>query len=288
VSTTETAPANVRRATLEDERDYLKMLYQGEPGSGKTTAAAHMAKLGRVVWVSAEPGIKAGPLRKLGVPLENIELHREITYDALNTLCAELRETLDADPDAYVGVVFDTFSELQGKLLEAKAKGLLISQQEYGVNTQEMTLLLRHFTDLPCHVVYTAHTKRDEDDDKAVVYRPSVTPKVSGTLMGYVDVACYTLEVAQAGGEDSDYLGLFRSAGKYRAKDRFGVLPPRLINPTFDRIAAYVDGGFRREAQKEADTGDAVPDGLDMEQYAYRQRVAAARKQQTAQKEQAA
>ena len=30
--------------------------------------------------------------------------------------------------------------------------------------------------------------------------------------------------------------------GKYQAKERFGVIPPRLINPTFDRIVDYITG----------------------------------------------
>jgi len=267
------------RSTLGDERDFLKILYHGEPGSGKTTAAAHMAKLGRVVWVLGEAGLKRGPIERLGVPAENIELHREITYAALEELCAEVRAALHRDPGAYVGVVFDSLTEVQGKLLEAKARGLTYSQAEYGVNTNELTLLLRHFCDLPCHVAFITHPKRDEDSDGEVVYRPAMTPKVSGILLGQVDVTCVCLALARAGEEEPDYLGLFRPAGKYRGKDRLGVLPPRLINPTFDRVLAYVDGTFRREALREADGSDgARVEGLDHLQFAYLRRVVASRK----------
>ncbi len=280
MSATTIAPAcaDVRRGTLDEESDTLKMLYHGEPGSGKTTAAAHMAKLGRVVWVLAEPGLKRRPMLDLGIPIENIELHREITYTALNDLCSDLRGALRADPQAYAGVVFDSLTEVQGRLLEAKAKSLLITQQEYGVNTQELTLLLRHFCDLPCHVAFITHPKRDEDSDGEVIYRPSMTPKVSGILLGQVDITCVTMALPRPDSDEPDYVGVFRPHGKHKGKDRFGCLPPRLINPTFDRIAAYVDGTYRREAQREADRSDGVPDGLDAEQYEYRQQAAAAKK----------
>jgi len=267
-----------KRSTLSEGQDFVKVLYQGEPGSGKTTAAAHLAKLGKVIWIAAEAGLKRRPMVDLGIPVDRIEIHRDITFEGLEGLFTEMRDTLMANPTAYAGVVWDSFSEAQNILLEEKAKTLLISQQEYGINTQQMTLLLRHFTDLPCHVVYITHTKRDEDEDGQTIYRPAVTPKVGGTLLGYVDVTCYTMAVPRTDSEEPDYIGLFRAHGKYRAKDRFGCLPPRLVSPTMDRVVAYVNGTFRREAQLEADRGgDMSIEGLDGMQYEYRQRLAVAK-----------
>lgn len=263
----------------EDADSHLNVLYMGEVGSGKTTCAAHMARLGRVVWVVGEAGLKVAPLRRLGVPTENIIPFRELTYSALERLRNELRDALLEDPTSYAGVVFDTFNEVQMRILEHDTNArIALSQQDWGVSTSQMTLLLRHFTDLPCHVAFTAHVKRDEDDDGAVTYRPSTTPKVSSTLVGLPDVICHTMTAPAAGSEEPDFVGIFRPLGKYRGKDQLGVLPPRLIRPTFDRIVAYVDGTYRREAQREADRSDGVPDGLDAEQYEYRQRLAAAKK----------
>ena len=282
MSSTKLAPANAQRHTLQDTTDYLKMLYQGEPGSGKTTAAAHMAKLGKVVWVLAESGLKDGPIRRLGVPTGNIEIHPTISYKALDELYGDLRGTLHADPDAYTGVVFDSLTELQGKLLESRInEPRAYTQPEYNVNTQELTMLLRHFCDLTCHVVFTAHLKREQDSDGEVNYRPATTPGVANRLLGYVDMTCVTLAEMRPGSDEPDYTGLFRPNGKLRGKDRFNVTPPKLYNPTFDRIAAYVDGTYRREAQREADAGTEIPNGLDPEQYEYRMRVAAARAKQT-------
>lgn len=266
--------------TLSEEREYVNILYYGEPGVGKTTALAFMAQMGQVIFVDSESGLKAGPLKRLGVPTENIIPRRTVSYSDMDALHHELKDRLTADPDSIVGVVLDSLSEIQRKILEQDAKNPLeLSQRDYGTNTQELRLLIRHFRDLPCHVGFTAHVRRDQDeDDGTVKYGPSLTPAVGGDLLGYVDLVCYLRALPSAsGGEEPDVVGAFRPVGKYRAKDRFGALPPLLFNPTFPRVAAYIDGTYRREAQLEADQGEDIPAGLDPEQYDYRQRVAAAK-----------
>ena len=267
------------RPTLDKTPSFIDMVYLGEPGSGKTTAAAHMAMLGRVVWVCGEMGLEPDRLKALGIPTENIELHTAIDYESLTTLADEMRGELRAKPDAYAGVVFDTFSEIQGRLLEAKAKTLLISQNEYGVNTSELTRLLRKFTDLPCHTAYVTHTKREVDKGKdgaeTVTYKSMMTPKVSSVLDGYVRISCHMVASARMDSDEADFVGFLRPHFSRRGKDRTGTLPPRLITPTFDRIEAYVSGRYLREALEDIDSSGEVPDGLDVLQYEYRERIRA-------------
>jgi hypothetical protein len=271
--------ADNARPTLDKTPSFIDMVYLGEPGSGKTTAAAHMALLGKVVWVCGEMGLEPDRLADLGIPIANIELHDRIDYDSLVELATELRTTLRATPGAYAGVVFDTFSEIQGRLLEAKAKTLLISQNEYGVNTSELTRLLRKFTDLPCHTAYVTHTKREEDkkaDGTAVaVYKSMMTPKVGSTLDGYVRISCHMVAQARTDSDEADYVGFLRPHFARRGKDRTGTLPPKLISPTFDRIEAYVSGRYLRSAMNNIDDSGEVPDGLDPLQFEYRERIRA-------------
>lgn len=275
MSPSASAPGNDRRATLQDEDDFINMLYLGDPGSGKTTAAAHMAHLGKVIWVCGENGLIKRRLQELGVPVENIELYTDISYKALEDLHMEVLSALTQDPRAYAGVVFDTFSEVQGRLIEAKAKSLLVSQNEYGVNTSEMTRLLRKYTDLKCHIVWVTHAKREKDPDGQLSYRSDMTPKVSATLEGLTKIACHVEARPRTDSEEADYIGYTRPHFKRAGKDRFGCLPPMLFNPTFDRIEAYVSGRYLRGAQLEADGSGEVPDGLDPLQYEYRRRMAA-------------
>ena len=277
-----------KEPTLQDEKQYVNILYYGEPGVGKTTALAYMAQLGKVIFVDAESGLKAGPLKRLGIPVENIIPRRVVSYPEMEALHHELKDRLTAEPGSIVGVVLDSLSEIQRAILEQDAKNPLeLTQRDYGTNTQEMRLLIRHFRDLPCHVGFTTHVRRDQDEDDGTVrYGPSLTPAVGGDLLGYVDLVCYLRMLPRAGGgEEPDVVGMFRPWGKYKAKDRFGSLPPMLYDPNFSRVAAYVDGEYRREAQLEADNGEEIPAGLDGEQYSYRQRVAAAKAATLAAKE---
>jgi hypothetical protein len=263
-----------------EDNAFVKILYYGEPGSGKTTNAAHMAKLGKIVFIDTEQGVDGSALRLLDVPLENISMYQDVTYEGLEALFWDMRSTLAGDPSSYAGIVIDTFSELQNKMLEEDGGGkFLYSQQDYGVNTAKLRLLMRKFRDLPCHVAFTTHVRRNEDkDDGSVRYRPALTPGAGGSLLGYCNLTCFCQEISGGSDDEFGYLGDFRSDGKVAAKDRLHVLPPRLIKPTFDRVHAYVDGTYKRGAQKLADesTGE-VPEGLDGLQYEYRKRVAAAK-----------
>lgn len=265
---------------LKEESAFVNILYYGDPGSGKTTNAAHMAHLGKIVYIDTEQGLDGRALKMLGVPIENITLWPDVSYAGIERLFWQMRETLEKDPDAYKGIVVDTVSELQSKLLEDDGGGkFLYSQQDYGVNTAKLRQTMRRLRDLPCHVAFTAHVRRDEDKDSGEVrYRPAITPGAGGSLLGYCNVTCYCHEVPTEE-EEFGYVGQLHADGfKLAAKDRLHVLPPRLVKPTFDRIMAYVDGTYLRSAQRLADesTGE-IPEGLDPLQYEYRKRVAAAK-----------
>lgn len=252
--------------SLDDTEEFVNVLYFGDPGSGKTTDAMHMAKLGHIIVVDAEAGIKKRPLRQLEVPTSNIHPYKVASYEDLDNLYWEVKGQLDEDPGSVAGVVFDSMTEIQKKLIESivgerHAKAVKIAQRsgasvsddeffvdrdEYGKMTEMVRRISRRFRDLPCHTAFVCLAKRDVDND-GVFYRPALTPAFQGDLMGYVDIAVYT---DQGEGEEDDrsrYVGLTRPHGKYRGKDRYGATPPVMPNPTFDRIVSYVedeDGTF--------------------------------------------
>lgn len=242
------------RATLSEIRDPVNILYYGNPGSGKTTALAHMAKLGRVIHIDSESGLKGKPLQALGVPIERIELHRDISYQALESLFWDIKSDLDSDPDAYAGVIWDSITETQKIMLEAvvhraveKAnnKGMerdefFVDRSDWGVITEQMRRLIRMFRDLPCHTGWSALERRDQDDDGTVKYGPALSPAVQTDLMGYVDLICHTDAVLID--NESFFVGQFRTEGKYQAKDRLGPMPNKMVTPTVDRVIAYYEG----------------------------------------------
>lgn len=240
--------------TLDEVEEYVNVMYFGESGSGKTTDAAHMAKFGPVVYVNAEAGIKAKPLRKLGVPTKNIHPYSIQSYNDLDRLYWQTKQRLEEEPGSIAGVVFDSMTEIQKKLVESivderhakRSKSgmeddeFAVDRDEYGRMTEMVRRVSRRFRDLPCHTAFVCLAKRDVDND-GVYYRPALTPAFANDLIGYVDIAVY---VAQGAGDEDDrsrYTGITRPIGKFRGKDRYNATPPTLANPTFDRIVEYVE-----------------------------------------------
>lgn len=252
---------------LSDQEEFINALYYGDGGTGKTTDLAAMANLGPIIYINAEAGLKARPLKKLGVKIENIRVWPEpgqaITFETLEDLHLELLDELVPTPGApkaktekknpVIGVAMDSVTEIYKKLLDREvARAVLkadnagkerdpyrVELADYGIMTEQMRKLIRRFRDLPCHFAMAALSRREQDDDGAVTYQPAITPALQNDLIGWVDLVCVT-SMDQVG-EDEQYKGLFRAHSKYRGKDRLGALPKFLIDPTFDRIVGYVN-----------------------------------------------
>jgi hypothetical protein len=233
-------------ASLDEDRVWANVLYYGDPGTGKTTSMAGLARLGRMLFIDAESGLKAAPLRKQGIPTDQVVTHRGVSFTELDSVFWDLHDQLETDPDAIVGVALDSMTEIQKLLMEgilAKANRkdpFFVERSDWGINTEQMRKIIRRYRDLPCHVAFGALPKRDLDDDGAVRYMPALTPAVQTDLMGYMDVIIHT-EVTRIAGE-TFYLGTTTSTGKYAGKDRFGALPGTLVNPSMDRVVGFIEG----------------------------------------------
>ncbi len=242
---------------LTAESEPVNLLMYGNGGTGKTTHLAHMSSLGKVLIVNAENGVKARALDRQGVSVDNIEVFpapgETLTVDTLQAEWLRVREALNDDPDAYAGFVLDSVTEIYKHLLDpvqaageekAERGGKRDTRSEYGEVNEQVRKLIRRCRDLPCHFGVSALERREVDEqDGSVAYWPSITPGLQGDLFGWHDIVCHT-EVVQVG-DTEQYRGSFRPIGKYRSKDRFGVLPKVLVNPTFDRILAYVEEELR-------------------------------------------
>lgn len=243
---------------MEDEFEFVNVLYYGRGGVGKSSHAAHMALEGIIIYIDAESGVKKRPLSRLGVPVENIKRYHVENYDDLDKLYWSVKEMLQKDPDSVKGVVFDSVTELQKKLIEdivterfeKKTAARLISdpfeveRDEWGRMTEQMRRICRRFRDLPCHTAFVCLEKREVDSDGAY-YRPALTPAFASDLVGYVDIVVYT-DVANVEPETdierrARYIGITQPVGKFRGKDRHGILPEVMAYPSMDRIVAYVN-----------------------------------------------
>lgn len=246
--------------SLDEMDEWLNIMYYGEPGSGKTSAAAAMARLGTVYLVDVESGAKARSLRKLGIPTGNIKSVQMRDYKDLDRFYWFLKQEIEDNPGLTVGVIFDSISEIHDQLIRAQvdvrhAKALRkvtnrqgeitseiddnefqVELQDRGIVTEQLRTMTRRFRDLPCHCVWVALAKREVAED-GVTMLPQLPPKFGGQLRGFVDIVCYMVK-ADGIDDASGYLGVFRDTGRFKGKDRLGALPPVMADPAFHRVAS--------------------------------------------------
>lgn len=263
------APAEVEPSSdgwfveLDETIDYTNTLFYGREGSYKTTGAATLANLpgfpphAKLIFINAEAGLKKKALQKRGVDTSRIVVWpdpksgEQINRITLDKLYRKIKAMLEDDPDSVIGVVFDSITEIhqaildfvQGKRIDAiKLTGKAVDEDfvdiaDYGTMSKMTRDLLRKFRDLPCHFVVTALERRDIDKDTGKPqYGPAVTPGLQTDLLGYVDFVI----MCKAEDEDGPGRGLTRANSRYRAKDRFDVLPRVMAEPTMERIIGYL------------------------------------------------
>ena len=277
-------------AALDETEEKLNGLWYGTEGTGKTTSIATAANHGRILVINAEGGLKLTPLRRRGVNTGNISIFPPpgrpelLTVDNLERLFWQVQAELHDDPDAWYAVAWDSVTEIVTKLLRdiverevAKNNALpegsgkrkdyresadFTDRSDYGVVSNQVLPLLRKYRDLPCHFLMTALERRDVDEDTGrVMYGPSTTPAIQNALLGYVDIAMRVQNMAGENDVEPHFVARTRPAKTTRAKDRFGVTPPVLENPTFERVHAYLTGELTYEppAEEEASPAPAEP-----------------------------
>lgn len=248
-----TATPRPSRPSLADQVDLVRVMYYGDPGKGKTTAMAHAAKLGTVIYIDSENRLKSGPLKALDVPVANIEPYTAVDYDSLMELTFDIQQRIE-DGEKIAAIVWDSATETARCLLQklvddgvrqaaeaGKERDPWATQlADYGSMTEQMRRLIRRFRDLPVHLLISCLPNRDTDEEGAVRVVPALTPAVLRDFLGYMDVVLH-MRLELIDGKE-EYSALTKPYGRWEAKDSFGVFPRILINPTFDRVLGYVNG----------------------------------------------
>jgi hypothetical protein len=239
---------------LGEGDDVVKILYYGDPGSGKTTGAASIAKTGAVIYIDNESGLKRRALEARGIPAANLRPISLKSYEQFEDLGHRILGALDRGDALPVALVWDSLTEAQKAMIEAavtqrariqEKNGMVgdpffVSREDWGKNTEQLRRTIRMFRDLPIHVAVCALVRRDEQSDGITRIGPAITPALQQDVMGFFDLVCRTFTATMNGRKY--YFGSFEDDGVYFGKDRFGIMPPRLVDPTFDRIVAYVNG----------------------------------------------
>ena len=259
-------------SSLAETEGFVKGLWYGNPKQGKTTALAGAARLGKIIAVDTEgQGWLGGPLRKRGIPVENITKYEARSYEDMEQVYWEIKGMFDdADEQgkpelAPFAVAVDHMTDLEARLvraatmkrlgkvrkpLELKAKQgnheataalaelnpFVTELGDYGVWTNQARHLMRMYRDLPCHVAFAAHYKNDMG-----IKVPALTEKFRIDLMGSLNliVGAHTVEAEK---NVQTYVGACREVGGWQGGDRFDVTPSMVVNPSFDRMILAAQG----------------------------------------------
>jgi len=237
----------VKLTKLSDASPFLRTLWYGEPGTGKTTAAAHAAKHGRTVIIDAEGGVMAQALEQFDIDHDNIERYVWCGTDDLT----DLSHDLFADPP--FAVVVDSASELHDLILAQAQKDRLagggrdrhpgISIGDHGVATAWHKAFLRDIRLIDSHVLWTAQEDSTQDEDTGIKsIGPRLPNKMRIALTGCVDQIIRTETRVIDEDEPEWYVGTAVRRGIAAGKDRTSTLPIGIVDPTFDRIWDYFTG----------------------------------------------
>lgn len=256
-----TAPSAINMLT--DLQDFYRVQYYGDPGLGKSTAIARAANNGPLIYIDAEKGLKPKALKQRGVDVGNIEVHRDIRWQALDELRIDLAERLASDPKSVYAVAWDTATKTQDHFLDPVVKESVrksvrkgnadrtefeIHLEDRGVVSAQIQKLWFHLHALDCHVIVGTHQRRDKDDNTGEVsIGPALGPSAQVGLAGYMDCIIHCRVTSFKDGGEDEFSGRTRPDGRFMAKDRYGLLPPNMINPWFDRVVAYLDETITKE-----------------------------------------
>lgn len=233
------APGAFRIGGLADptRKAWLKALFYGAPGTGKTTlcgSAVDVEMLRDVLVISAEGGelsLENNPRIKNEDLLDVTKITRieqlQKLYEMLQHHC-RLRDRGDLKglealqrmtfgiPDEepidrireYHTVILDSLTEIEAhnlaKILNLDALGIdagadmeVAGFGEFRKNNHIIQRIVRQFRDLPLHVLIVCLQGYNQDELKRYHYSPALTGKLSTQIQGFVDIVGW-LAVGQA------------------------------------------------------------------------------------------
>lgn len=235
---------------------YIKVLFCGDPGSGKTLISSTFPN---PIYASAEGGLMSIAERKL--PFIKIIESEQLL---------RLRNAMEEPPNvraAFVGrpvdtVVIDTIDEIarilvRERLEQNKKDAMAIA--DWGWLGDQLRAIVRSFRNLDMHVVFTCHLKSTEDSETGrMFFKPAIQGAVGDEIAGYVDLALLLRAqpvVRPVNGEavrtTVRYLQTTPDLNFPWVKDRSGKLPAELeinFRDDFSRINDLIFGGLDSSA----------------------------------------
>lgn len=228
----------------------MNILLYGDPGVGKTVligTAQDSKEMAGVLVANVEGGLislaSRGDIQ--AVNIVTICHDKEYTYDEDNaeTSLEQLFWDLANKDKKYKGIKtlgIDSVTELQTlnleEIVDTSMKGNASRKdrdklwiEDYGKSTVQLKRLFRMYRDLPLNVIWTAlpkykFEKGATENSAPQSCSPSLTDKLAGSLMGYVDFVWYMYATEETNEETKeDYIErhlLTQAQGGFQAKTR--------------------------------------------------------------------
>lgn len=243
---------------LAEYGQYMKALFCGDPGSGKTLTSSTFPN---PYYISAEGGLMS--IARKFLPFHELNSTEELR---------EILKALQQPPDVRASllgvtgqidtIVVDTIDEVQ-KIFMRERLGLEKSDsfklQDYGWLAEKLEAVIRAFRNLPMNVVFTCHLKESRDEESGVVsYRPGLV----GRTVEYLPASCdlnfalltrteTSIVEGKAHKQIVRFMQTYRDAKYPWVKDRSGRLPMEFTinfeddyNRLFDLIYGDIDAEF--------------------------------------------
>jgi len=267
-------PPSFRIEKVTKRQRYLKLLIYGNFGVGKTTlacSALDVPNMCDVVMINAEAGdlsvdefegldaITITNFKALGAINDYLKKHckyRDLkTKDAdveLIKMEAAYRGVSIGDidePKRYYTCIIDSLTEVEAYCmyqLLGITESTRIDEEpdsaewpEFKKNHMMIQRMIRHFRDLPMHVIFTCSEQYDKDEQNRKKFSPDMTGKLTKKIQGFMDMVGYYVQ-----GKDGDKTIrrlLVSPNAKYDAKHRYASFKKDyFLNPTIATILGEV------------------------------------------------
>jgi phage nucleotide-binding protein len=230
----------VERITARDTT--FNMLIYGKSGVGKTRlcgSASAVPEMSPVLILDIEGGLLT--LRKDFPQIDTVRIKAWKDFQ-------EVYSALFAGGHGYRTIVLDSLTEIQKFNMDQIMLNLVASNddrdadvpslREWGKNLEQTRRFVRAFRDLPYNVLFTALEQEKEDRMKRPVKLPSLSGKMAQEVAAFLDIVCY-YNMKEVEGEQRRVLQTVATEST-TAKDRSGLLPPVILDPTMADLYDYI------------------------------------------------